>query len=77
MTYHNHIDLSLQLRTAADSERDELIRFKLREVAMELAAATLEFQMGVTGHSMTRLNCSWANAVRTLDKAGQSVHLVR
>jgi hypothetical protein len=77
MTYRPDLDIRSQLRFASQSERDELVRFKLRGCADELDAAILAFRQVPSGSSLAALVGLWAAGKRVLNQAGGQAHLSR
>jgi hypothetical protein len=73
MPYRPNTHLVTQLRDAAVLERDELVRFKLKESADNLLAALVNFSTVPTGELLATLNSEWAHGVRILGTAGLQV----
>ena len=63
--------LLLQLRDAAKTERDELVRYNLKLIADELDGACTRFATDPTTDNLTAVNGHWVHGVRMLDFASK------
>jgi hypothetical protein len=70
MTHRPDQSLSPQLRQASQNERDELVRFQLRQAADELDDALRAFTFTPSSNHLATLQGMWARGIRTLGNAG-------
>lgn len=63
--------LLFQLREAARTEADELIKFNLKMIADELDSAIVKFALSATADNLQKVNGHWSHGVRMLDFAGK------
>jgi hypothetical protein len=72
VTYDSTQPLLPQLRLAEQTERDELVRFKLRAASEGLEGALSALQRHPTGDHLTELVGLFASGRRLLNQAGSS-----
>lgn len=69
MSHNEEKSLVLQLRDAAKLEIDELKKFKMRDAADRIQAATNIFAGAPTSEHLRVLNGAWVSGIRALNLA--------